>query len=191
MPIPPQALRALKAIDPHLRTVMLTGDNPTVAQTVASRVGAVDEVQAGLLPEDKLDAVRNLQERYGAVAMVGDGVNDAPALAAASVGIAMGGAGTAQAMETADMVLMQDNLTRLPEAVRLSRKALGIIRQNITFSLAIKGAVPAAHHPRLGHAVDGGVRRYGGVAARNGEWNAGKALVQYLVQNAWEGIYRK
>jgi Cd2+/Zn2+-exporting ATPase len=141
MPRPdsPQALRALKAIDPHLRTVMLTGDNPTVAQTVASLVGAVDEVQAGLLPEDKVDAVRNLQERYGAVAMVGDGVNDAPALAAAAVGIAMGGAGTAQAMETADMVLMQDNLTRLPEAVRLSRKALGIIRQNITFSLAVKG----------------------------------------------------
>jgi Cd2+/Zn2+-exporting ATPase len=135
----PEALRALKVIDPHLRTVMLTGDNPTVAQTVASLVGAVDEVQAGLLPEDKVDAVRNLQERYGAVAMVGDGVNDAPALAAAAVGIAMGGAGTAQAMETADMVLMQDNLTRLPEAVRISRKAMGIIRQNITFSLVVKG----------------------------------------------------
>ena len=133
-----EALRALKAIDPRLRTIMLTGDNPTVAQTIAARVGSVDEVQAGLLPEDKLQAVRDLQERYGPVAMVGDGVNDAPALAAAAVGIAMGGAGTAQAMETADMVLMQDNLTRLPEAVRLSRKAMGIIRQNITFSLAIK-----------------------------------------------------
>jgi Cd2+/Zn2+-exporting ATPase len=133
-----EALRALKAIDPRLRTIILTGDNPTVAQTIAARVGSVDEVQAGLLPEDKLQAVRDLQERYGPVAMVGDGVNDAPALAAAAVGIAMGGAGTAQAMETADMVLMQDNLTRLPEAVRLSRKAMGIIRQNITFSLAIK-----------------------------------------------------
>jgi len=132
------ALRDLKAIGPNLRTVMLTGDNPTVAQTIANRVGFVDEVQAGMLPEDKLDAVKGLQERYGAVAMVGDGVNDAPALAAAAVGIAMGGAGTAQAMETADMVLMQDNLTRLPEAVQHSRKAMGIIRQNITFSLAIK-----------------------------------------------------
>jgi Cd2+/Zn2+-exporting ATPase len=133
-----QALQALKAMDPALKTVMLTGDNPAVAQTIASRVGVVDEIQAGLLPEDKLEAVRDLQRRYGAVAMVGDGVNDAPALAAAEVGIAMGGAGTAQAMETADMVLMQDNLTRLPEAVLLSRKAMGIIRQNITFSLAIK-----------------------------------------------------
>jgi Cd2+/Zn2+-exporting ATPase len=134
-----QALQALKAINPHLRTVMLTGDNPIVAQTIASRVGAVDEVRASLLPEDKLEAVRDLQNSYGAVAMVGDGINDAPALAAATVGIAMGGAGTAQAMETADMVLMQDSLIQLPVAVSMSRKALGIIRQNIAFSLAIKG----------------------------------------------------
>jgi Cd2+/Zn2+-exporting ATPase len=134
-----QALQALKAIDPHLRMVMLTGDNPIVAQTIASRVGAVDEVRASLLPEDKLEAVRDLQRRYGAVAMVGDGINDAPALAAAAVGIAMGGAGTAQAMETADMVLMQDSLARLPKAVSMSRKALVIIRQNIAFSLVIKG----------------------------------------------------
>jgi Cd2+/Zn2+-exporting ATPase len=119
--------------------VMLTGDNPIVAQTIASRVGAVDEVRASLLPEDKLEAVRDLQRRYGAVAMVGDGINDAPALAAAAVGIAMGGAGTAQAMETADMVLMQDSLARLPKAVSMSRKALVIIRQNIAFSLVIKG----------------------------------------------------
>jgi Cd2+/Zn2+-exporting ATPase len=133
-----EALRALKAIDPHLRMVMLTGDNPSVAQKIASRVGVVNNVKAGLLPEDKLKAVNDLQERYGPVAMVGDGVNDAPALAAAAVGIAMGGAGTAQAMETADMVLMQDNLTSLPEAVHTSRKTLGIIRQNIAFSLAIK-----------------------------------------------------
>ncbi len=135
----PQALRALKELDPQVRTVMLTGDNPTVAQTIANRVGVVDEVKAGLMPEDKLEAVRGLQQQYGAVAMVGDGVNDAPALAVAAVGIAMGGAGTAQAMETADMVLMQDNLTHLPEAVRQSRKALGIIRQNIAFSLVVKG----------------------------------------------------
>lgn len=132
------ALQSLKAIDPAIQTVMLTGDNPTVARTIANRVGAIDQVHASLLPENKVEAVKKLQERYGTVAMVGDGVNDAPALAAATVGIAMGGAGTAQAMEIADMVLMQDNLRRLPETVRLSRKTMGIIRQNILFSLAVK-----------------------------------------------------
>ncbi len=135
-----EALRALKAIDPELRTVMLTGDNLTVAYKVADSVGLVDEVRAGLLPEDKLGAVESLREGYGPVAMVGDGVNDAPALAAATVGIAMGGAGSAQAMETADVVLMQDDLTHLPEVVRASRRTQGIIRQNIAFSLAIKAA---------------------------------------------------
>jgi Cd2+/Zn2+-exporting ATPase len=134
------ALRALKEIDIRLRTVMLTGDNPTVAQQIAQDIGAIDEVRASLLPEDKVMAVNTLQKEYGPLAMVGDGVNDAPALATATVGIAMGGAGAAQAMETADMVLMQDNLAHLPGAVRASRKALGIIRQNIVFSLAVKAA---------------------------------------------------
>ena len=134
-----EALMALKRVDPHLRVIMLTGDNLTVAKRIATDLGTIDEVRAELLPEDKVEVVRSLQTRYGPVAMVGDGVNDAPALATAAVGIAMGGAGTAQAMETADMVLMQDNLTHLPEAVRTSRKALGIVRQNITFSLIVKG----------------------------------------------------
>ena len=133
-----EALRALKAIDADIHTVMLTGDNPTVAGNVANALGSVDEVRAGLLPEDKLEAVRDLQTQHGLVIMVGDGVNDAPALAAANVGIAMGGAGTAQAMETADVVLMRDDLTQLPEAVRSSRKTRMIIKQNIAFSLAIK-----------------------------------------------------
>jgi Cd2+/Zn2+-exporting ATPase len=132
------ALRALKRIDPRIHTVMLTGDNPTVAQAIAQRIGTIDDARAGLLPEDKVKAVKDLQAEYGPVAMVGDGVNDAPALATAAVGVAMGGAGTAQAMETADVVLMQDDLTRLPDAVQTSRRARAIIHQNIIFSLAAK-----------------------------------------------------
>ena len=135
-----EALRDLKAIDPHIHTVMLTGDNPAVADKVAASLGSLDEVRAGLLPEDKLDAVRDLQAQHGLVAMIGDGVNDAPALAAADVGIAMGGAGTAQAMETAHVVLMQDDLTHLPETVRTARRTQAIIKQNIAFSLALKAA---------------------------------------------------
>jgi Cd2+/Zn2+-exporting ATPase len=137
-PTSSEALRSLKAIDARIRTVMLTGDNLTVADKVAASLGSLDDVRANLLPEDKLEAVRQLQAQYGLVAMVGDGVNDAPALAAANVGIAMGGAGTAQAMETADVVLMQDDLTHLPEAVRTARKTQLIIKQNIAFSLAVK-----------------------------------------------------
>ena len=132
------ALHQLKAIDQQIRTVMLTGDNPSVAARIADTLGGLDEVRAGLLPEDKLEAVRALQAEYKLVAMIGDGVNDSPALAAANVGIAMGGVGTAQAMETADVVLMQDDLTRLPETVRTSRRTRTIIKQNIAFSLALK-----------------------------------------------------
>jgi len=135
-----EALRQLKSIDPNIHSVMLTGDNPAVADKVSAAIGNMDEVRAGLLPEDKLEALRDLQSQHGLVIMVGDGVNDAPALAAANVGIAMGGAGTAQAMETADVVLMQDDLTHLPEAVRSSRKTRMIIKQNIAFSLALKAA---------------------------------------------------
>ncbi len=133
-----EALRQLKMIDPHIQTVMLTGDNIAVANKMAASLGSLDEVRAGLMPEEKLEAVRSLQTKHGLVVMVGDGVNDAPALAAANVGIAMGGAGSAQAMETADVVLMQDDLTHLPDAVRTARKASSIIKQNIAFSLALK-----------------------------------------------------
>ncbi len=132
-------LRAIKAVDSSARIIMLTGDNSRVAQAVAAELGSVDEVRSNLLPEDKVEAVRALQDAYGPVAMVGDGINDAPALALASVGIAMGGAGTAQAMETADVVLMQDDLMCLLDALTTSRRARHIIGQNIAFSLVIKG----------------------------------------------------
>jgi Zn2+/Cd2+-exporting ATPase len=116
--------------------VMLTGDNRGVAEAVGREVG-VDAVRAELLPEDKLEAIRELRREHGHVVMVGDGVNDAPALAHATVGIAMGGAGTAVALETADVALMGDDLTRLPFAVGLSRKARAIIRQNLFIALAV------------------------------------------------------
>ena len=131
-----QALVALKDVGVQ-RTVMLTGDNVNVAQAVGQALG-VDDVRAGLLPEDKLDAVQTLMGEYEQVAMVGDGINDAPALAASSLGIAMGGAGTAQALETADVALMADDLSQLPVAIRLGRRALKTIRFNIWFALAIK-----------------------------------------------------
>ncbi len=120
-----------------LTTVMLTGDHDAVARRVGAAVG-VDDVRAGLLPDEKLTAVRQIEAELGPVAMVGDGINDAPALAAATVGIAMGGAGSAQAVETADVVLMADNIARLPYTVRLARLARRIIVQNVAFSLATK-----------------------------------------------------
>jgi Cd2+/Zn2+-exporting ATPase len=119
------------------RVVMLTGDHVRTAEAIANDVG-VDEVHAELLPEQKLTQIRALQSRHGRVMMVGDGINDAPALASADIGVAMGGAGTDTALETADLVLMSDDLTKLPFAVRIGRQALGIIQQNIIFSLAVK-----------------------------------------------------
>jgi Cd2+/Zn2+-exporting ATPase len=118
-------------------TVMLTGDNRGTADAIA-RVTGVTEVRAELLPDEKVAAIQELVERYERVAMVGDGINDAPALAQASLGIAMGGAGSDAAIETADVALLSDDLSRLPWLVRHSRKTLGVIRQNITFSLAVK-----------------------------------------------------
>ncbi len=116
-------------------TVMLTGDNPITAQTVAASVG-VDTTYANLLPADKVAILQRLQRQYQTVAMVGDGINDAPALAQASVGIAMGGAGSDVALETADIVLMADRLDKLEAAIRLGRRSQGIVRQNITLALA-------------------------------------------------------
>lgn len=116
--------------------VMLTGDNRGVAEAVARTIG-IDDVRSDLLPEDKVTAIRALMDTHGRLAMVGDGVNDAPALALATVGIAMGGAGTAVALETADVALMGDDLATLPFAVGLSRQAARIIKQNLALSMAV------------------------------------------------------
>ncbi len=118
------------------KTIMLTGDNERVGRAIANAVG-LDEVKADLLPEDKVKAMEELGQRYGQVAMVGDGVNDAPAMARAAVGIAMGGAGTDVALETADVALMADDLGKLPFAVALSRASRRIIRQNLWVSLGV------------------------------------------------------
>lgn len=119
------------------KTIMLTGDNKGTANAIGHHVG-VSEIQAELMPEDKLSYIKQLRKDYGNVAMVGDGVNDAPALAASTVGIAMGGAGTDTALETADVALMADDLRKLPFTIKLSRKALNIIKANIAFAILIK-----------------------------------------------------
>jgi len=143
------ALAELAGMNPPIRTVMLTGDNPQAAARVASQIPGIDEVHAGLLPEDKLAQIEALGQGDNAVAMVGDGINDAPALARADIGIAMGGGGTAQAMETADVVLMQDDLSHVAMALRIGRKSRQIIKQNIMLSLALKLAFLALAIPGI------------------------------------------
>jgi Zn2+/Cd2+-exporting ATPase len=131
----PEIIARLKKLGIE-RIVMLTGDNQRVASSIAERVG-VDEFHHSLLPQDKVTILRSIRNKYGPTAMVGDGVNDAPALAAADVGIAMGGAGTDVALETADVVLMADDLAHLPYAVGLAQKSRSIVWQNLTFSMAV------------------------------------------------------
>jgi len=119
------------------RVVMLTGDNEGTARAIAAEAG-IDEFHCELLPEDKVAVVGRLVREHTHVAMVGDGINDTPAMAAATFGIAMGAMGTDTALETADVALMSDDLSRLPWLIRQSRRTLGIIRQNIAFALGLK-----------------------------------------------------
>ncbi|MGL4282865.1 MAG: heavy metal translocating P-type ATPase, partial [Eubacterium aggregans] len=130
-----QAMQELKDLGIHL--TMLTGDNETTARVIAEQAGIADG-RGNLLPEDKLTAIEDLQQRQGPTAMVGDGINDAPALARADQGIAMGSGGTDIAMETADVVIMNDDLRHIPDLVRLSRRTHGILWQNISLALGIK-----------------------------------------------------
>lgn len=141
-PLRPEAADAiadLKRVGIH-KVVMLTGDNPRTAQAIAAQAG-IDEVFAELKPEDKTRKVQTLDQQYGRVAMVGDGVNDAPALAAAHVGIAMGAAGTDVALETADVALMADDLSRLPYLIHFSHRNWGVIRQNLALSAVVIGSL--------------------------------------------------
>ena len=131
----PSTMAALKRMGVQ-ETIMLTGDNARVGKAIANQVGLTD-VRADLLPEDKLTVIRDMVQKFRQVAMVGDGVNDAPALANATVGIAMGGAGTDVALETADVALMGDDLSKLPFAVGLGRATRAIIQQNLIISLGV------------------------------------------------------
>lgn len=129
-----EAVRRLKA--QAIRPVMLTGDNERAARVIAAEAG-IEEVRSGLLPEDKLRLVREWQGRGQRVAFLGDGINDAPAMAAADVGLAMGAGGTAVAVETSDIAFLSDDLTKMPEIIALSRRTLKVIRQNIALSVAL------------------------------------------------------
>lgn len=130
-----EAVKRLRALG--ITPFMLTGDNQKTGQAIAAQVG-IDKVSGNLLPEDKLRLIDEAVKEYGYVGMVGDGVNDAPALARSSIGFAMGAAGTATALETADVALMQDDLRRLPQFILLSRKTGQVLTQNIVFSLVVK-----------------------------------------------------
>jgi Cd2+/Zn2+-exporting ATPase len=131
-----ESIRALHAAGIR-KVVMLSGDNQRTVDAIAKQVG-IDEAHGDLLPDQKIERVRGLLAEQTHVGMIGDGVNDAPAMAAASVGIAMGSAGTDTAIETADMALMQDDLSKVAEAIHLGRRAMRVIQTNIIFALAVK-----------------------------------------------------
>lgn len=130
-----QAIAELYALG--IRTLMLTGDNDLTAKAIAKNVG-IDDARGNLLPEDKLVVINEELNKYGKVGMVGDGINDAPALAKSSIGFAMGAAGTDTALETADVALMDDDLRKIPQFINLSKRAANILKQNITIALTIK-----------------------------------------------------
>jgi len=131
-----------------IKTVMITGDNERTAKAIAERIG-IAEYRAELLPEDKVNIIEELSKEYGHVAMVGDGVNDAPALARASVGIAMGAIGSDVSLETADIALMQDDLSKIPYLIELSKKTLEIVKENVLASILIKGSFAILVFPGL------------------------------------------
>jgi Cd2+/Zn2+-exporting ATPase len=139
-------IRVLK--DQRIRTVMLTGDNERAARTIAKRL-AIDEYYAELLPADKVTRIADLLNKYVHVAMVGDGVNDAPALAKAHVGIAMGAIGSDVAIETADIALMHDDLSKVNYLINLSKKTMAIVKQNISASILIKGSFAVLIFPGI------------------------------------------
>jgi len=137
--IKPSSQQAIEELKAHgVTTIMLTGDNKATAKTIGKQAG-IDDARGDLLPENKLDAIEDMRREYGLTAMIGDGINDAPALAKADIGIAMGGTGTDTAMEAADIVIMNDDLRRIPETIRLSKDTHAVLWQNITLALGIKG----------------------------------------------------
>jgi Cd2+/Zn2+-exporting ATPase len=131
-----------------IQPVMVTGDNEYTAAFIAKQIG-IDEFYANLMPDDKVTIIKELHHRYGAIAMVGDGVNDAPSLASADVGIAMGAIGSDAAIETADIALMQDDLSKLPYLFELSKRTRSIVRQNIGAALIVKFSLAALVFPGL------------------------------------------
>ncbi len=137
-----------KIKDKGVRTVILTGDNNQVAKAIAKQLG-VDEYYSELLPQDKVEMIENLLKKYGHVVMVGDGINDAPALAKAHVGIAMSETGTDIAMETANIILMKDDLSKIPYLIDLSNRTMVVVKQNVTASILIKGSFAILAFPGL------------------------------------------
>ncbi|TAL91371.1 MAG: HAD family hydrolase, partial [Candidimonas sp.] len=130
-----QAVTALEAL--HVHASMLTGDNPTTARAVADELG-IEGARGNLMPQDKQAAIAELKSRYGMVGMVGDGVNDAPALARSDIGFAMGAAGTATALETADVAIMDDDPRKIADFISLSRQTGAVLKQNISLAIGIK-----------------------------------------------------